>query len=347
MWHAWKIENVTVTAALWQKNYTIKLSAFQLFRCYFNIKAYILHRHERASQNWRQRVFFFYRHEFRTARFHTNKDCMWLDWQAWSSWAWQQSTHERKGWRDGVVRAGRRAGDEQKHTLGSCCSQQQVQREGWWWGLEGGVSGFVERRKRACEGGEWVGLGNIWVAFTESNSAPISQWDGDPAWGPINGIPVWFCTAMRLFHYDPLNLGALTCERQWGRHWQQQEGSHFAVCCPLCAGKKAETAVAVDQKDTSRNHFRPGWRMWVQRFQTTCCNSSMLPEICSPCGLSSPFSACFLLSAGGGCHTQFCRHDIQRLLERMVSRALKIVQRKFYIPALNSGVRQKCVFSCE
>ena len=30
-----------------------------------------------------------------------------------------------------------------------------------------------------------------------------------------------------------------------------------------------------------------------------------------------------------------------------MSRALKIVQRKFYIPPLNSGVRQKCVFSCE
>lgn len=48
------------------------------------------------------------------------------------------------------MRAGRRAGDEQKHTLGSCCSQQQVQRGGE---LEGGASGFVERRKRACEGG--------------------------------------------------------------------------------------------------------------------------------------------------------------------------------------------------
>lgn len=28
------------------------------------------------------------------------------------------------------MRAGRKARDEQKHTLGSCCSQQQVQRQG-------------------------------------------------------------------------------------------------------------------------------------------------------------------------------------------------------------------------
>lgn len=29
-----------------------------------------------------------------------------------------------------MVRAGRKARDEQKHTLGSCCSQQQVQERG-------------------------------------------------------------------------------------------------------------------------------------------------------------------------------------------------------------------------
>lgn len=56
------------------------------------------------------------------------------------------------------MRAGRKARDEQKHTLGSCCSQQQVQRQGRR-GLRsdggGDTSGFVERRKRACEG--WGG----------------------------------------------------------------------------------------------------------------------------------------------------------------------------------------------
>lgn len=57
------------------------------------------------------------------------------------------------------MRAGRRAGDEQKHTLGSCCSQQQVQREGEW---RRGASGFVERRKRSCEGGGVGGVGGTY-----------------------------------------------------------------------------------------------------------------------------------------------------------------------------------------
>lgn len=59
--------------------------------------------------------------------------------------------HERRGWRDGVVRAEKKAGDEQKHTLGSCCSQRQVQGSGGQRATEGGTGRFVESRKRACE----------------------------------------------------------------------------------------------------------------------------------------------------------------------------------------------------
>lgn len=70
--------------------------------------------------------------------------------------------------RDEVVRAERKARDEQKHTLGSCCSQQQVQRGGGgeqtgvkWWRVLG--ASFVERRGRARGA-------NTWLAFAESNS---------------------------------------------------------------------------------------------------------------------------------------------------------------------------------
>lgn len=74
------------------------------------------------------RVLRFHQQSFSTACFSANKACVWPDRQAWSSWARQQSALERQGWRDG---AGRRARDEQSRTLGSCCSQQQVQsREG-------------------------------------------------------------------------------------------------------------------------------------------------------------------------------------------------------------------------
>lgn len=51
----------------------------------------------------------------------------------------------REGWRDGWgeegggVRAGRKARDEQKLTLASCCSQQQVQSQ------RGGGAGGLRR----------------------------------------------------------------------------------------------------------------------------------------------------------------------------------------------------------
>lgn len=73
----------------------------------------------------------------------------------------------------------------------------------------GGYGQFCRKEKEGMLGGrEWSGC-NIWVAFTESNSVPIGQWDGVPAWVQINGIPVWFCATMMLFHFDQLNLGAL------------------------------------------------------------------------------------------------------------------------------------------
>lgn len=77
------------------------------------------------------------------------KAYMWLDWQVWYVWVWQQSTHERRGWRD-----------EQKHTLGSCCSQQQVR------GRQG-----VRRRRGSVErrGSQ------IWVALTDTSSSMASM----------------------------------------------------------------------------------------------------------------------------------------------------------------------------
>lgn len=50
-------------------------------------------------------------------------------------------------------RAGREARDEQKHTLGSCCSQQQVQRE--WRGVR---AVLWKGEKKHVKGGVEVGV---------------------------------------------------------------------------------------------------------------------------------------------------------------------------------------------
>lgn len=50
-----------------------------------------------------------------------------------------------------MVRAGRKARDEQKHTLGSCCSQQQVQGRG------GGGRGVMEEEEGGVRTVLWKG----------------------------------------------------------------------------------------------------------------------------------------------------------------------------------------------
>ena len=89
-----------------------------------------------------------------------------------------------------MVEAGREARNGQKHTLESCCSQQQVQGSVVRGGglLRGVTGGFVERRKKACEG-----EGGVWVTYAQHSLNQPSEhkpmrWR--PAWVPINGITV-------------------------------------------------------------------------------------------------------------------------------------------------------------
>lgn len=138
---------------------------------------------------------------------------------------------------DGGVRAGRKVRDEQKPTLGSCCSQRQVQSQRgrgaqpWWRGYK---HFYGEREHvmggRRHQGGVMDWGRHIWIAFIQSSWASLSRWERVPAWAPIN-VSVWFSRSVRLFiriHWT-----------WWTLKLQEQQGSVLlTICCPRREGKQ-------------------------------------------------------------------------------------------------------------
>lgn len=160
----------------------------------------------------------------------TNKECMWWGWQDWSSWAWQRSTHERKGWTDG----GERAGEGKKQGMNRithwdpAVHSGRCRERGWgggsWEVMGRCTGGFTEWRKGACEG--WGATG--WVAYwgkwrTHSGSVSANPVDGYRRVGPLVVMVVFHnpWTPVYLMHVTILDFPGTNeqdlCDVLWGK----------------------------------------------------------------------------------------------------------------------------------